>query len=281
MFDSVTLDDCLRKAAGRLGGGGEAMRQARWLLQHVTGYSHAELIARGDQPLFAVQVERLETLLQRRIAGEPLAYLLESAQFRGRNFTVSSAVLVPRPETEDLVMLALERIAGCEFPHCLELGAGSGVIAISLALESACRMIATDVSPDALAVARTNALTLGASVEFLLGDWYAPLAADQRFHLIVSNPPYIAGGDPHLLGDGLRFEPALALTDGKDGLSCIRKIVSGATSRLFSGGWLLFEHGYDQGAACRNLLQEAGFEAIFTHTDFAGHERISGGQILS
>lgn len=255
---------------------------ARLLLQHVSGLSHVQLIAEPQTALSDEQMCRLDVLLERRAAGEPLAYLVGQAGFRGRGFAVTPDVLIPRPETEELVDLALEKLRAaanlCSAPRCLDLGSGSGVIAISLKLEfPAAEVHAVEVSPAALDVARANAAALGATVEFREGSWYAPLA-DERFDLIVSNPPYIAVGDPHLELNGLPFEPAGALSDGGDGLDCIRTIITGAPMHLQPGGWLLFEHGFDQGAAVRNLLCSAGLEMAFTANDLSGQERISGGR---
>jgi len=279
--DCLVVSDALRCAATDLGGGAEARREARWLMQQVTGWSHADLIARGDTPLAPALLQTFGALLARRVQGEPLAYLVGYTEFRGRRFAVEPAVLVPRPETEELVTLVLAELASQARPRCLELGTGSGAIAVSLALElPAAQIVATDLSTRALAVAKNNAQTLQATIDFRAGSWYAPLALGERFDLIVSNPPYIAAGDPHLYGDGLRFEPMSALSDGGDGLDCIREIVAGARDHLFSGGSLWFEHGYDQGSASRNLLQAAGFEAVLTHQDFAGHDRISGGRLF-
>lgn len=256
---------------------------ARLLLQHVTGLSRTELICRPETPLTSAQLDCLETLATRRQAGEPLAYLVGEAGFRGRSFQVSPAVLVPRPETEELVDLALDKLRelAVRAPRVLDLGTGSGAIPISLALEHpAAQVSAVDVSPAALAVARANGAALQAPVRWLESDWFAALGGE-RFDLIVSNPPYIHAEDPHLAGDGLCFEPRLALTDGADGLACIRAIVAGAAAHLEPGGWLLFEHGWDQGPASRNLLALAGFKAVQTWQDLAGHDRISGGRTPS
>ncbi len=251
---------------------------ARLLLQHVSGLPHAAIIGEPQHPLSAEHWQALQALVERRAAGEPLAYLVGSADFRGRCFVVSPAVLIPRPETEGLVDLALEKLQGRHAPRCVDLGTGSGVIAVSLKLECpAARVIAADVSPVALEVAVANVRRLGAEVDFRAGSWYAPLAGE-RFDLIVSNPPYIAEGDPHLELNGLPYEPHTALTDGGDGLGCLRAIVGGAMAHLEPGGWLLFEHGYDQGQFSRNLLMAAGFEGTFTAPDLAGIDRISGGR---
>jgi release factor glutamine methyltransferase len=255
---------------------------ARLLVQHVAGCSHADLISRPERPLSLEQLAWLESLVSRRAGGEPLAYLLGTAEFYGREFAVSPAVLIPRPETEELVGLALEKVKDIESPRILDLGTGSGIIAVTLALEKpAARVMAVDVSPEALEMARGNAERLGARVDFRPGSWFDPVTGG-RFDLIVSNPPYVALGDPHLEMNGLPFEPQIALTDGLAvgrGLSCIRAIVAGAPGHLLPGGWLLFEHGYDQGEASRNFLQQKQFKCIFTQPDLAGIDRISGGQI--
>ena len=249
---------------------------ARLLLEYATGCSHADLRARPETPVIAPAYAQFAEWVARRAAGEPLAYLVGEAEFRGRVFQVSPAVLIPRPETEVLVELALERLQSLNAPRVLDLGTGSGIVAISLALECPKARIATvDISFEAISVARNNAGRLGAEIEFRQSDWFAALAGE-TYDLIVSNPPYVAEGDPHLQLNGLPFEPRLALTDGADGLACIRNIIAGATAHLTPGGWLLFEHGYDQGESSRNLLTAAGFKAAFTHPDLAGTDRVSG-----
>ena len=252
---------------------------ARLLLQYATGCSHADLLARPETPVVGPAYTQFMAWVVRRAAGEPLAYLVGEAEFRGRVFQVSPAVLIPRPETEVLIDQALEKLHGLAAPKVLDLGTGSGIIAISLALECpAATLVAVDLSKEAISVAGNNAGRLGARVEFRHSDWFSALAGE-RFDLIVANPPYIAGGDPHLALDGLPCEPQLALTDGADGLACIRRIVADAPAHLNPGGWLLFEHGYDQGAASRNLLCDAGFKAASTHPDLAGIDRVSGGHL--
>lgn len=249
---------------------------ARLLLQYATGCTHTDLLARPETPVFSPAYAQFSEWVQRRAAGEPLAYLVGEAEFRGRVFQVSPAVLIPRPETEVLIDLAVDRLKTQKKPRVLDLGTGSGIVAISLAL--ACphaQVTAVDLSSAALFIARNNAGRLGAVVEFFEGDWYTPLTG-QRFDLIVSNPPYVAAGDPHLALNGLPFEPQMALTDGADGLACIRQIVAAAPAHLQAEGALMFEHGYDQGAASRNLLLSAGFKAPFTQTDLAGTDRVSG-----
>ncbi|MBK7900299.1 MAG: peptide chain release factor N(5)-glutamine methyltransferase [Azonexus sp.] len=255
---------------------------ARLIVQHAAACSHADLIARPEKVLTEDQGVWLDSLVARRQAGEPLAYLLGRAGFFGREFAVTPAVLIPRPETEGLVERALKTLVGMAEPHILDLGTGSGVIAVTLALERpGARVVAVDLSPEALVVAADNAAALGAAVDFRAGDWYGPLPGE-RFDLVVANPPYIEFDDPHLDHDGLPFEPQGALTDGVaggDGLAAVRTVVRGAPAHLRPGGWLWFEHGHDQGAACRNLLRGAGFKDVLTQTDLAGSERISGGQI--
>jgi release factor glutamine methyltransferase len=252
---------------------------ARLLLQYATGCSHTDLLARPETLVIAPAYAQFSEWVARRAAGEPLAYLVGEAEFRGRVFQVSPAVLIPRPETEVLIDLALEKMQAFVAPKVLELGAGSGIVAISLALECpAATLVTVDVSKAAISVARNNAGRLAAQVDCRVGDWFGPVAGE-RFDLIVSNPPYVAEGDPHLELNGLPFEPRLALTDqvpNGDGLACIRHIVAHAAAHLQPGGWLIFEHGYDQGGASRNLLTAAGFKAAFTHPDLAGIDRVSG-----
>lgn len=258
---------------------------ARLLVEHVVGCTHADLIARPETPLSAEQSAALDALVARRAAGEPLAYLTGSAMFHDCEFHVSPAVLIPRPETELLVELgakfAAERARTCPAPRIVDLGTGSGIVAITLArLCPQAAVSAVDVSPEALAVAAANAARLAPAVRLLAGDWYAPLAGE-RFDLIVSNPPYVVSGDPHLVLNGLPFEPQGALTDGVaggDGLACIRAIVSGAPAHLAAGGWLLIEHGYDQAAGVQTLLRAENFSEVQSWQDLAGIDRVSGGR---
>lgn len=256
-----------------------ARLDARLLLEYVSGCRHTDLLMSPESPLALTARKVFGELLARRASGEPLAYLTGEAEFRGRVFQVSPAVLIPRPETEVLIELALEKLRGLAAPTVVDLGTGSGIVAISLALECPqARVAAVDLSHEAISVARNNAGRLRAPVECYQGDWLAPLAGE-RFDLIVSNPPYVANGDPHLTLNGLPFEPQMALTDGGDGLDCIRRIVAGAAGHLQPGAWLLLEHGHDQGAACRNLLTAAGFQEPFTHPDLAGSDRVSGAHL--
>jgi release factor glutamine methyltransferase len=218
-------------------------------------------------------------LIERRARGEPIAYLTGTRGFHAIELCVTSGVLIPRAETEVLVDLALQCIPVDVDCRVADLGTGSGAIALAIAhARPQARVAATDVSEAALDVARRNAerLRIG-NVEFRQGDWYAGLG-DARFDVIVSNPPYIAEGDPHLHEGDLRFEPAAALASGADGLDAVRVIVGNARAHLRSGGWLLLEHGFDQGAEVRDLLLDQGFAEVFTRNDLEGRERASGGR---
>ena len=269
-----TLGAALGWAAARIG-----RLDARLLLQHVSGCRHTDLIAHPETPLAPEAGAAFAALVARREAGEPLAYLVGSKEFLGLDLAVSPAVLVPRPETELLVELAQARAENLIAPVILDLGTGSGAVALGLAhLLPEARITAVDASAEALAMARHNAERLGLAVHCVLSDWYAALPAAERFDLIVSNPPYIEAGDPHLTQGGLPFEPLMALTDGADGLECIRRIIAGAPERLKPGGWLLFEHGYDQAEKARELLAAAGFKEVGSWRDLAGIERVSGGR---
>ena len=258
---------------------------AQYLLANLLNVGRASLIAHPERVLDESTQRRFKAQVSERADGMPVAYILGTREFYGRDFRVSPATLIPRPETEFLVEQALARLskqnrsANPTSTRVLDMGTGTGAIAISIALGGEFSVTATDVSVDALEIARNNAVALGASVEFTKSNWFAELA-DRQFDLIVSNPPYVAGNDAHLTQDDLRFEPPNALTDGSaDGLASIRTIVTGAPRHLAPGGWLLFEHGYDQAAAARELLLEAGFVDLICIRDLAGIERVSGGQI--
>lgn len=254
---------------------------ARVLLCHVMQRDAAYLIAHAKESLAPEQAGMFNALVARRAAGEPVAYIIGMREFFGLEFHVTPAVLIPRPETELLVELALARIAPNEESPVLDLGTGSGCVAISIARHRQhARVAAIDCSSEALALARENARVQGVrNVTFASGEWFGPLAR-QRFELIVANPPYVAEGDPHLALGDVRFEPRIALVGGVDGLDAIRAIVAAAGRYLVPGGWLLFEHGYDQAAACRALLQAADFSAVASWHDLAGYKRVSGGRKL-
>lgn len=254
------------------------MTEARLLARHALGCTPAWLEAHRDEEMGGEQAAAFAALVARRAAGEPVAYLLGRREFYGRDFTVAPAVLIPRPETELLVDLAKAAVANLAAPHILDLGTGSGCIAVTLALElAAATVVAIDVSAAALAVARSNADRLGARVRFVESDWFAALG-EERFDLIVANPPYVAAGDPHLGEGDLRFEPETALHCGADGLNAIRRIVTVAAAHLEPRGTLYFEHGYDQAQAVAALLRQAGFSDIEQHRDLAGIVRVSGGR---
>ena len=263
-----------------------AALDAALLLAHVLGLSRAALAARPELELTAAQAVRLGRLAVRRAAGEPLAYLTGRREFWSLDLDVTPDVLVPRPETELLVEWALEILSGKPGPAVLDLGTGSGAIALALGKEQpSWKITATDISPAALKVAHGNAQRLGiTTIEFLRSDLFKELDSRFRgkdvaakFDLIVSNPPYVAEGDPHLAE--LKFEPAIALTSGTDGLDALRVIVAGAPEHLRAGGWLLVEHGAQQGEAVRALFRAAGFAGIETRRDLAGLERATGGRI--
>lgn len=263
--------------------------EARRLLASLTGQPLTWFMAHGDDPADPDTAARFQALAERRRAGEPLAYLLGQQEFYGRPFTVSPTVLIPRADTETLVETALEQLLLLRQQRravplsLLELGTGSGIIAITLALEAPDTEVhAVERSPEALAMAQQNAKALGADrIHWHAGSWWQALASPRRFDLIVSNPPYIAAGDHHLQQGDLRFEPPQALAAGPDGLDDLRIIIGGAPAHLSPGGWLLLEHGYDQETPVQALLRDAGFAEVFTRRDLAGQPRVSGGRWLS
>lgn len=272
-----TIAQALMAARGKL-----AAAEARLLLGHVVQRPAAWLLAHDDAELEEAQLLLFSSLCARRRGGEPIAYLIGKREFYGREFQVAPGVLIPRPETELLVDLALAKVGAggtATRPRVLDLGTGSGCIAISIALECPqCEVVAVDASAAALAIAQANAARLGADVRFLIGDWFSSLFGE-RFDLIVSNPPYIATADPHLAHGDLMHEPPTALASGADGLDAIRTIVTESPGFLHPGGSLWLEHGYDQASTVRQLLLSAGFHTIGQQRDIAGIVRISGGQL--
>lgn len=256
-----------------------AALEAAVLLGQVLNQSRAYLLAHPEMELDDASLTPFATLLQRRLHGEPIAYLLGQREFYGFEFSVTPDVLIPRPETELLVELALERIPPDQALQVLDLGTGSGAIALSIAkLRPQAQITAVDCAPGALSIARHNALRLGCtSIKILESDWFSALDITHPFDLIVSNPPYIAIGDPHLTRGDVKSEPALALLGGIEGLDAIRHIVFKARSYLRDSGCLLFEHGYDQGAACREILHSHGWQQIASYADLSGWDRVSGG----
>ena len=287
----LTHDKAALEAALELDSG-SARIEVQCLLQAVLQVNRAYLLTHPEQILGAEQQAHYAALLERRLRGEPLAYILGEREFFGLNFKVTPATLIPRPDTELLVELALQRIpkplpaSPCQGRsvdkyRVLDLGTGSGAIALSIAhARPNIEVTAVDASQEALEVARENARRLDiGNVRLLRSDWFSTLTGE-RFNLIVSNPPYIADGDAHLVQGDLRFEPCAALASGADGLDDIRRIVAGAKEHLHPGGWLLFEHGYDQAERARELLGAAGYAGVFSARDLAGIERVSGGTTL-
>ena len=257
---------------------GTARIEVQCLLQEVLSVNRAYLLTHPERVLSDDEYARYNALLERRMQGEPIAYLLGEREFFGLNFKVTPATLIPRPDTELLVELALQRIPQRGQFFVLDMGTGSGAVALSIAhARPDVEVVAVDASEAALSVARENAQRLNISnVRLLHSDWFAALATE-RFDLIVSNPPYIEANDAHLsLGD-VRFEPLSALVSGADGLDDIRRISAAAGSHLHSGGWLMFEHGYDQSARVRQLMQQAGFTGVASARDLSGIERVTAG----
>jgi release factor glutamine methyltransferase len=253
--------------------------ELRMLLAHVAGLTRVQMITQSQRALNAQEAQQLNALCARRIAGEPIAYLLGEREFYGLALQVDPAVLIPRPETELLVELALQHLP--PNGHVLDMGTGSGAIAIAIAhTRPDAKVSALDASSPALQVAQRNAARHDTRIRFLHSDWFAALE-DERFDLIVSNPPYIVAGDRHLAEGDLRFEPIDALTDHADGLSALHTISARAPAHLSPGGWLLMEHGYDQAQAVRALLAAAGFDQARSWRDLAEIERVSGGQIAA
>lgn len=249
--------------------------ETRILVMHALGLSRTQLITQSERMLTEEEAASVDTLIRRRAAGEPIAYIVGVREFHGLPFHVTPAVLIPRPETELLVELAVERLP--QHGRVLDLGTGSGAIAVAIAHARPDAVVtALDVSQDALAVATSNARRNNVEVEFLRSDWYGAVAG-RRFDVVVSNPPYIVAGDAHLAQGDLRFEPIGALTDHADGLSAIRQLCAGAQTHLEPGGSIHIEHGYDQAEAVRALLSRHGFAAVQSWRDLAGIERVSGG----
>lgn len=262
----MTIEQALRSAA-------VDVREARLLLAAASGFSEASLFAHPERSLPEEIETRFRGYLERRARGEPVAYILGRKEFYGLELAVSPAVLIPRPETELLVDLALAR----PFTSVVDLGTGSGAIALAIKRHrTQAQVVGVDASAAALVMARRNAAALALEVEWLHGQWLTPLAA-RRFDLILANPPYVADGDPHLRD--LRFEPAGALVAGPDGLGALREIVAAAPGHLNPGGWLLLEHGMGQHEAVQALFQAQGLEAVATWPDLAGIPRVTGAKV--
>lgn len=248
------------------------------LLAHSLGKQRSYLRAWPEAEVGTAQVETFESLMGRRQQGEPVAYLTGTRGFWTLDLKVSPASLIPRPETELLIEKVLELFPPDAAASILDLGTGSGAIALALATEfSSARVLGCDLEPAAVALAESNRVALGLeNIRFFESDWFAQVP-DQRFDCIVTNPPYIDPADPHLQRGDVRFEPASALVAGKAGLAAIEIIINHAPAFLNEGGYLLLEHGYDQGGAARNLMRAKGFEPVATSKDLAGHERVTFG----
>jgi release factor glutamine methyltransferase len=266
----MRIDQALSRARAL----GVARLDAQLLLAHLLGRPREWLLAHDDERLSADQAATVASMLTRRAAGEPLAYLVSEREFCGLALCVTPAVLIPRPETEGLVDWALALLAAAPSATLVELGTGSGAIALALKHAwPAATVSASDVSAPALAVAKANAARHSLAIEFALGDWWAPWAG-RRFSQAVANPPYVAGDDPHL--QALAHEPRSALTPEGDGLAALRRIVDGAPPHLLPGAWLLLEHGHDQAVAVQALLNQRGFGTPETRVDLAGLPRCTG-----
>lgn len=254
--------------------------EAQVLLGHVLKQPRAYLLAHPEAALTDANQTQFEALLTRRERGEPIAYLTGQREFYGLEFLVTPDVLIPRPETELLIELALEHIPHDTPMRILDLGTGSGAIALTLAkLRPQAQITAVDVSPQALAIARQNAARLGTSnIRFIESSWFSSLDKSSRFELIVTNPPYVAENDPHLAQGDVRFEPTMALTAGAEGLDAIRHIAQASLHFLTVSGRLLFEHGYDQETLSRDLLHSLGYADIACYADLGGQPRVSGGK---
>ncbi|WP_425387838.1 peptide chain release factor N(5)-glutamine methyltransferase [Arenimonas metalli] len=273
----MTLANALRDAASRLPGDA-ARLEAELLLAHAMQRPRSWFYAHASDVLDAADAEAFEALVRRRLHGEPVAQITGQRGFWSLELAVTADTLIPRPETERLVELALDRMPRAEPLRVLDLGTGTGAIALAIASERPlAEVTATDASAAALAVAAGNARDAGLPVRFLPGDWFAAVPREQ-FDLVLSNPPYLADDDPHLQQGDLRFEPRSALASGADGLDAIRAISAGAPAHLAPGGWLLVEHGFEQGEAVRALFRAAGLEQVATERDLEHRDRVTLGR---
>lgn len=271
-----SVDEALRRGAAALAATSPSpMIDAEVLVMHACKLDRTQLITQAEVALTPAQERQLHASLGRRRAGEPIAYIIGHKEFWSMCLRISPVALIPRPETELLVEQALYRIPLHADWSLVDLGTGCGAIALALARERRlCRVIATDQSREALDLARDNAARLDLQrIEFRHGEWLTPLASSS-FHMIISNPPYVRAGDPHLERGDLRYEPKDALIGGADGLEAIRHIVKDAEKHLMQNGWLLLEHGMGQSAAVGRILAECGYHAVTSHRDLAGHDRV-------
>ena len=261
-----------------LAGSALPLTEARILLGHALRVEQSWIIAHGRDPVADSDARAVEALFARRRTGEPIAYLRGEREFFGLPMWVNPGVLIPRPETELLVEQVIALVAGRSRPRVLDLGTGSGAIAVAVAHERPDADVwASDSSADALEVAAANAARHAVSVRFVKGDWLDALGGE-RFDVIASNPPYVLQCDPHLAEGDVRYEPKAALLGGQDGLDCIRRIASDARAHLVPGGWLVLEHGYDQGPACLELLVALGYTHVADSRDLSGLPRVCRGQ---
>ncbi|GAB2930680.1 peptide chain release factor N(5)-glutamine methyltransferase [Hafnia psychrotolerans] len=275
----MDFQNWLTHAIQRLAACESGKRDAEILLGFVTGKARTFIIAFGETQLTNSQMEQLETLLSRREQGEPIAYLVGEREFWSLSLSVSPATLIPRPDTECLVEQALLRLPLAEAVNILDLGTGTGAIALAMASERPdCHIVGIDLQPDAVKLAQYNAQKLGiTNARFLQGSWFTPVP-QQRFALIASNPPYIDAADPHLSVGDVRFEPTSALVAENAGLADLAHIIQSANAYLEDGGWLLLEHGWQQAVAAQTLLRQAGYRDVSTVKDYGGNDRVSLGR---
>jgi len=273
-----TIKELLIEARSMLKGS-DARLETELLMEAICGVGRNHQFSHPEEQLTEEKVERFSRALQRRMSGEPMAYITGCRGFWDMELQVTPDVLIPRPDTECLVEQALERIPNDVNWQIADLGTGSGAIAIAIARERPlCGITATDNSSAALVVASENALALHVkNISFVHGSWGQPLEK-RRFDMILSNPPYIRTDDPHLFEGDLAAEPCYALVSGSDGLNAIRQIISDSTIYLKPNGWLILEHGYDQAAEVYDLLQHTDFNEIFTHKDYGGNDRVTAGR---
>ncbi|WIX34872.1 peptide chain release factor N(5)-glutamine methyltransferase [Salinicola sp. JS01] len=274
----MTADEALRHAARRLSASPSARLDAEVLLMHAHGVDRTWLYTWGDRELPAESAARFEALIERRVAGWPVAYLTGRREFWGLELDTSPVTLIPRPDTERLVEAALA-VATTAQGTLLDLGTGTGAVALAFASERPdWHVLGADVEPQAVALASANGARLGlTNARFVQSDWFGALAGE-RFAIIVANPPYIDADDPHLGRDDVRFEPRRALVAADAGLADLRALVASAPAFLEPGGWLWLEHGHTQAGAVRALLGDAGYGQIASLSDLGGHERVSGGR---
>jgi release factor glutamine methyltransferase len=277
-FVMTTISDLLGEARAKLAGP-EVAHEAEWLLEAICGIRRTRQFSHPDVEVNSLDAGRFRQSLQRRIEGEPLAYIIGYRDFWNMRLAVTPDVLIPQPDTEILVEQALARIPASVVWNIADLGTGSGAIALALAIERpSCPVLATDVSGRALEVAATNAATYRLhNVSFAQIEWLAAVAPDS-FEMIVSNPPYIADNDTCLVTGDVCREPRIALAAGSEGLDDLERIIENSCVCLKHGGWLLLEHGYQQAEAVTAWLTMAGYTEVFTARDYAGHERVSGGR---